>query len=51
MGRDRQAVTYHYDMSNEFYSLWLDERMVYSCGYFTDPGNPYRFNARMACSE
>jgi cyclopropane-fatty-acyl-phospholipid synthase len=39
MGRDRQAVTYHYDMSNEFYSLWLDERMVYSCGYFTDPGD------------
>jgi cyclopropane-fatty-acyl-phospholipid synthase len=39
MGRDRQAVTYHYDMSNEFYSLWLDERMVYSCGYFTDPAD------------
>ena len=37
IGRDRQAVTYHYDMSNDFYSLWLDERMVYSCGYFTDP--------------
>jgi cyclopropane-fatty-acyl-phospholipid synthase len=39
MGRDRQAVTYHYDMSNAFYSLWLDERMVYSCAYFTDPGD------------
>ncbi|MGB8887845.1 MAG: cyclopropane-fatty-acyl-phospholipid synthase family protein [Candidatus Korobacteraceae bacterium] len=32
--RDRQAVTYHYDLSNEFYSLWLDRRMVYSCAYF-----------------
>ena len=39
MGRDRQAVTYHYDMSNAFYSLWLDERMVYSCGYFKDPSD------------
>jgi cyclopropane-fatty-acyl-phospholipid synthase len=35
--RDRQAVTYHYDVSNEFYALWLDRRMVYSCAYFIDP--------------
>ncbi len=32
--RDRQAVTYHYDVSNEFYALWLGKRMVYSCAYF-----------------
>lgn len=32
--RDRQAVTYHYDRSNDFYALWLDRRMVYSCAYF-----------------
>jgi cyclopropane-fatty-acyl-phospholipid synthase len=32
--RDREAVTYHYDLSNDFYSLWLDRRMVYSCAYF-----------------
>jgi cyclopropane-fatty-acyl-phospholipid synthase len=32
--RDRAAVTYHYDVSNDFYALWLDERMVYSCAYF-----------------
>ncbi len=32
--RDRQAVSYHYDVSNEFYALWLDRRMVYSCAYF-----------------
>jgi cyclopropane-fatty-acyl-phospholipid synthase len=32
--RDRQAVTYHYNVSNDFYSLWLDRRMIYSCGYF-----------------
>ena len=32
--RDQQAITYHYDISNDFYKLWLDQRMVYSCGYF-----------------
>jgi len=32
--RDRQAISYHYDVSNDFYQLWLDQRMVYSCGYF-----------------
>jgi len=33
--RDRRAVTFHYDVSNDFYRLWLDRRMVYSCAYFT----------------
>jgi len=32
--RDRQAVTYHYNLPNDFYALWLDQRMVYSCAYF-----------------
>ena len=32
--RDREAVRYHYDVSNDFYRLFLDERMVYSCAYF-----------------
>ena len=31
---DRKAVQYHYDVSNEFYQLWLDENMLYSCAYF-----------------
>lgn len=35
--RDRQAISFHYDRSNEFYALWLDRRMVYSCGYFARP--------------
>jgi len=35
--RDRQAVSYHYDVSNDFYKLWLDRNMVYSCGYFDSP--------------
>ncbi|MBB3257920.1 cyclopropane-fatty-acyl-phospholipid synthase [Paraburkholderia bannensis] len=31
---DRRAIQYHYDVSNAFYKLWLDENMVYSCAYF-----------------
>jgi cyclopropane-fatty-acyl-phospholipid synthase len=31
---DKKAIQYHYDVSNEFYSLWLDKNMVYSCAYF-----------------
>jgi cyclopropane-fatty-acyl-phospholipid synthase len=33
--RSNQAnIQHHYDVSNAFYRLWLDERMVYSCAYF-----------------
>jgi cyclopropane-fatty-acyl-phospholipid synthase len=32
--RDRQAVTYHYDLPAEFFATFLDRRMVYSCAYF-----------------
>jgi cyclopropane-fatty-acyl-phospholipid synthase len=32
--RDLLAVQYHYDVGNDFYSLWLDSNMQYSCGYF-----------------
>jgi cyclopropane-fatty-acyl-phospholipid synthase len=35
--RDRQAVTYHYNTSNDFFALYLDKRMVYSCAYFESP--------------
>lgn len=33
-GRDRQAVSFHYDTSNDFFALWLDARMQYSCAYY-----------------
>ncbi|HOA95798.1 MAG TPA: cyclopropane-fatty-acyl-phospholipid synthase family protein [Quisquiliibacterium sp.] len=33
-GSDRQAIEYHYDVSNAFYSAWLDPNMVYSCAYY-----------------
>ena len=29
-------VAFHYDISNDFYALWLDTRRVYSCAYFCD---------------
>ena len=34
---DRQAITFHYDVSNDFYALWLDAERVYSCAYFETP--------------
>ncbi len=30
---DKKAIQYHYDVLNEFYALWLDKNMVYSCAY------------------
>ncbi len=32
--RDAANIGYHYDLGNEFYRLWLDDLMVYSCAYF-----------------
>jgi cyclopropane-fatty-acyl-phospholipid synthase len=34
----RANVHRHYDLGNDFYKLWLDERMVYTCAYFPTPG-------------
>ncbi|MGA0128629.1 MAG: class I SAM-dependent methyltransferase, partial [Burkholderiales bacterium] len=31
---DRRSIQHHYDVGNDFYSLWLDQNRVYSCGYF-----------------
>jgi cyclopropane-fatty-acyl-phospholipid synthase len=46
IGRDRESdgseaenkrnIAYHYDVSNAFYALWLDQDMVYTCAYFHD---------------
>lgn len=36
--RDRRAIQYHYDLSNDFYKLWMDSTMTYSCAYFAHPG-------------
>lgn len=37
IARDHQAVAFHYNVSNHFFGLWLDQRMVYSCAYFRTP--------------
>jgi cyclopropane-fatty-acyl-phospholipid synthase len=34
LARDGAAIRSHYDVGNEFYALWLDRQMVYSCAYF-----------------
>ncbi|WP_097462151.1 SAM-dependent methyltransferase [Mangrovitalea sediminis] len=34
---NREAIAFHYDVSNHFYHLWLDDQMVYSCAYFNEP--------------
>src|SRR5450755_4279087 len=31
---NKTNIQHHYDVSNSFYRLWLDQRMVYSCAYF-----------------
>ena len=33
----RENVHHHYDLGNEFYRLWLDREMVYTCAYFPTP--------------
>ena len=35
--RDMAAVRFHYDVGNDFYALWLDARLTYSCAYFETP--------------
>jgi cyclopropane-fatty-acyl-phospholipid synthase len=38
-GKDQDFIQFHYDASNEFYALFLDSEMVYSCAYFRDWSN------------
>jgi cyclopropane-fatty-acyl-phospholipid synthase len=43
--RDAEAVRHHYDVSNEFFALFLDETMTYSCALFEEePGDGERSN-------
>ena len=39
--RDRAVISHHYDLSNDFYALVLDEHMAYSCAYYP-PDAPSR---------
>ena len=38
MERDAKQIEFHYDLSDDFYELWLDPRRVYSCAYYREPG-------------
>lgn len=35
--QQEKDIQHHYDLGNDFYALWLDETMSYSCAYFTSP--------------
>jgi cyclopropane-fatty-acyl-phospholipid synthase len=35
--RSRRNIRRHYDIGTDFYKLWLDSKLVYTCAYFTDP--------------
>lgn len=45
--KQKEEVSFHYDIGNDFYELWLDETMSYSCGYFAHTGTSL-FEAQVA---
>ena len=53
--RDRQAISHHYDVGNDFYRLVLGESMVYSCAYFERPdahlADPQRAKLDLICRK
>ncbi|MEU3249249.1 cyclopropane-fatty-acyl-phospholipid synthase family protein, partial [Streptomyces sp. NPDC006875] len=55
--RDRAAISHHYDLSNAFYRLLLDETMAYSCGYWTGeepdfgPADAQRAKLELICRK
>ncbi|NBH70923.1 class I SAM-dependent methyltransferase [Clostridiaceae bacterium] len=48
--KQQAEVCSHYDIGNDFYRLWLDETMSYSCGYFKNPGDSL-FEAQVAKAD
>lgn len=52
---NKANIAYHYDVSNDFYRLFLDEEMVYTCAYFTedhgDLGRAQRDKLDMICRK
>ncbi|MGW4227519.1 class I SAM-dependent methyltransferase [Streptomyces bauhiniae] len=53
--RDRAAISHHYDLSNDFYRLLLDDTMAYSCGYWTaedmHPADAQRAKLELICRK
>ena len=54
--RDRDAISHHYDLSNDFYRLLLDDTMAYSCGYWASdagfgPADAQRAKLELICRK
>ncbi|WPW22246.1 SAM-dependent methyltransferase [Streptomyces sp. HNS054] len=55
--RDRAAISHHYDLSNDFYRLLLDDSMAYSCGYWSGtesevgPADAQRAKLELICRK
>lgn len=45
--KQKENIQHHYDLGNDFFSLWLDRTMSYSCAYFETPG-PSLYQAQIA---
>ena len=50
VGKAQQNVAHHYDLGNDFYRLFLDEGMQYSCAYFLDDTERWRRPSRTSCA-
>ncbi|HXY36198.1 MAG TPA: cyclopropane-fatty-acyl-phospholipid synthase family protein [Planctomycetaceae bacterium] len=37
LAASQKNIHHHYDIGNDFYQLWLDENLLYTCAYFEDP--------------
>ena len=48
---DAEQIQFHYDVSDDFYALWLDPQRVYSCAYFRDAGMDARRRRRRPSSS
>lgn len=44
--KQKENIQHHYDLGNDFFSLWLDKTMSYSCAYFKNPSDSL-FQAQM----
>ncbi len=51
MRRNRRDVSRHYDLGNDFYKLWLDATMTYSCAYFRSPDDDLETAQRQKMSH
>ena len=51
VGKAQQNVAHHYDIGNDFYRLFLDKGMQYSCAYFTTTPTRSRMPSRTSCGS